>query len=142
MRATMASTSIRSTGIVLACSAAMVCSARAQATTKNLSTLVRCELSAAQTGSHDRFVVTTLGTVLVRPDKLLTEGDEATVTVLVNPALKSLLRIRRTTAFREPGAINILGAGLSVTADASIRGMADTGIPACEELTASVADLA
>jgi hypothetical protein len=62
-----------------------------------------------------RFLIDARGNVYSRPDvDLIDENDLVEVWIIAHPDLLSAVKIRRTTAFRTPGAMSIVGQGVAV----------------------------
>lgn len=64
------------------------------------------------------FVISPAGNVVFRPGPVIDENDEIFVVVVSQPAVGSRLTVRRTSAFRMPGTLNIVGAGATIPAEA------------------------
>lgn len=97
---------------------AAVCVACLSATTAEAQLPPRCDslsskpLTVPKYGLHGdsaHFVVTYRGNVTFRPEMPVDEDDRVTVHVLTPPELAPLLRVRRRSAFRPVGVINIAG---------------------------------
>jgi len=89
------------------------------------------------------FYVTPLGTVLQRSPDPIDENDVVEVHIWVDPRLKPLLRVKRTSAIRTLGSISIVGQDIKVK---SLPGLTREGTgeeqPPCEELVVSLGDFA
>lgn len=62
-----------------------------------------------------RFVVTASGNVIARPDEAVDENDTVNVVVIADKKLLPKLNVKRSSTIRTLGALNIVGADVSVS---------------------------
>lgn len=60
-------------------------------------------------GDTASFQVTTLGNILIRPNRAIDENDVVRVYVLTTRQLAPKLRVKRTSQFRPVGVVNVIG---------------------------------
>jgi hypothetical protein len=103
---------------------------------------------AAQQGSLSandtaRFVVNPLGIVAARPPENIDEADVVEVTVVGAQQLLPQLVVRRSSAFRTPGGLSILGAEVEIPVDVSALHRQAEGLESmCDARVYRLADFA
>lgn len=95
------------------------------------------------TGNVARIVVDPQGSVLLAPVDAIDENDSVRVSVFGHPSALKLIRVRRSSATRTLGALNIIGAGLVVKIPQGVTMAGGEGdIPPCETKEFTVKDFA
>ncbi len=90
-----------------------------------------------------RFVVNPLGIVAARPPENIDEADVVEVTVVGTQQLLPQLVVRRSSAFRTPGGLSVLGAEVEIPVDASALQRQALGLePECDARVYRLADFA
>jgi hypothetical protein len=112
----------------------------------SLKDLLNCTVDSFQLPPYDRrgnlayFAITPLGTVLSAPNESIDENDTVRIVVFVHPGLMPFLKVKRTSAIRTVGGLNIIGAEVTVPLTDLKRQAA--GVKPCSRLDVELRDFA